>query len=245
LHAGHVQPVSISGQAAPIVHADHWSALETSIRALVKSVCGAAGRRLEAVIDRGTVGITVAVHKATGGHVVAIKWQSDAADSHGRTISVTATAVALAGRFPRWRDVMVDGGQRLAIDAAAVAAAAAEFSTLHRAEEKVGKAAHKAEQAEKKTRRQPTGPDYRLDRGIDCGPAGMAGCGIVWAETIPAAPVSVRLDQRYLIDALAAAAAWSAAVVEVVGTDDRSAVTITTGEHGPRLVAVIMPLARD
>lgn len=232
LHAGHVQPVSISGQAAPIVHAGHWSALEASIRALVKSVCGATGRRLEAVIDRGTVGITVAVHRATGGHVVAIKWQSDAADSHGRTISVTATAVALAGRFPRWRDVMVEGGQRLAIDATAVAAAAAEFSALHRAEEK-------------KTRRQPTGPDYRLDRGIDCGPAGMAGCGIVWAETIPAAPVSVRLDQRYLVDALAAAAAWSAVVVEVVGTDKHSAVTITTGEHGPRLVAVIMPLSAD
>jgi hypothetical protein len=245
LHAGHVQPASISGQAAPIVHADHWSALEASIRALVKSVCGAAGRRLEAVIDRGTVGITVAVHKPTGGHVVAIKWQSDAADSHGRTISVTATAVALAGRFPRWRDVMVEGGQRLTIDAAAVAAAAAEFSTLHRAEEKVGKAAHKAEQAEKKSRRQPTGPDYRLDRGIDCGPAGMAGCGIVWAETIPAAPVSVRLDQRYIIDALTAAAAWGCDAPEVIGTDDRSAVTITTGDCGPRLVAVIMPMSRD
>jgi hypothetical protein len=73
----------------------------------------------------------------------------------------------------------------------------------------------------------------------------MAGCGIVWAETIPAAPVSVRLDQRYIVDALAAAAAWNAASVEVIGTDKHSAVTITTGEHGPRLVAVIMPLFRD
>jgi len=245
LHAGHVQPASISGQAAPIVHAGHWTALAASIRALVKSVCGASGRRLDAVIDRGTVGITVAVHKATGGHVVAIKWQSDAADSHGRTISVTATAVALAGRFPRWRDVMTEGGQRLTVDAAAVAAAAAEFSTLHRAAEKVGRAAWKAEQADKKARRQPTGPDYQIDRGIDCGPAGMAGCGIVWAETIPAAPVSVRLDQRYLADALAAAAAWGATSVDVTGTDKHSAVTITTGEYGQRLVAVIMPLSVD
>jgi hypothetical protein len=140
---------------------------------------------------------------------------------------------------------MTEGGQRLTVDAAAVAAAAAEFSTLHRAAEKVGRAAWKAEQAEKKARRQPTGPDYQIDRGIDCGPAGMAGCGVVWAETIPAAPVSVRLDQRYLVDALAAAAAWGATSVEVAGTDKHSAVTITTGEYGPRLVAVIMPLSVD
>lgn len=253
LHAGHVQPASIGGQASLIVHADHWSALEASIRSLVKSVCGAAGRRLEAVIDRGTVGITVAAHKPTGGHVVAIKWQSDDADSHGRTISVTATAVAVAGRFPRWRDCLPENAppaynkplQTLTIDAPAVIAAAAEFSKLHRAAEKAGKAAHKAEQAERKARRQPTGPDYRLDRGIDCGPAGMAGCGIVWAETIPAAPVSVTLDQRYLIDALTAAAAWCCDAPEVVGSDAYSAVTITTGDCGPRLVAVIMPMARD
>lgn len=247
LHAGHVQPASIGGHAAPVVHADHWAALEASIRGLIKSACGASGRRLEAVIERGTVGITAATHKPTGGHVVAIKWQSDAADSHGRAVSVTATAVALAGRFPRWRDVMAaaEGGQRLTIDGPAVIAAAAEFAKLHRAEEKVGKVAHKAEQAEKKARRQPTGPDYRLDRGIDCGPAGMTGCGIVWAETIPAAPVSVRLDQRYLIDALTAAAAWGCDAPEVVGTDAYSAVTITTGDCGSRLVAVIMPIARE
>ena len=72
LHVGRVQPVSIGGQAAPIVHAEHWSALEASIRALVRGICGAAGRRLEAVIDRGTVGITAAAHRPTGGHVVAI-----------------------------------------------------------------------------------------------------------------------------------------------------------------------------
>jgi hypothetical protein len=208
-------------------------------------LCGASGRRLEAVIDRGRVWINVGTHKPTGGHVVTIKFETGSADSNGRSIAIYAAAVALAGRFPRWRDVMPDGGQRLTVDAPAVAAAVAEFSKLHRAAEKAGMAAYKADQAARKARRQPTGPDYRLDRGIDCGPVGMAGCGVVWAETIPAAPVSVRLDQRYLADALAAAAAWDARSVEVVGTDKHSAVAITTGEYGPRLVAVLMPLSAD
>jgi hypothetical protein len=245
LHAGHVQPSAIRGQAAPIVHADHWHSLDASIRAAVRGLCGASGRRLEAVIDRGRVWINVGTHKPTGGHVVTIKFETGSADSNGRSIAIYAAAVALAGRFPRWRDVMPDGGQRLTVDAPAVAAAVAEFSKLHRAAEKAGMAAYKADQAARKARRQPTGPDYRLDRGIDCGPVGMAGCGVVWAETIPAAPVSVRLDQRYLADALAAAAAWDARSVEVVGTDKHSAVAITTGEYGPRLVAVLMPLSAD
>lgn len=247
LHAGHVQPFSIGGEAAPIVHADHWHAAEASIRALVRGVCGASGRRLEAVIDRGRVGITVARHKPTGGLTVAIKWQSAGDDANGRVVSVTATAVAVAGRFPRWRDVIhAEGrGHRMTIDAPAVAAAVAEFAKLHRGAEKVGKAAWKAEQAERKARRQPTGPAFTFERGIDCGPVGMAGHGIVWAETIAAAPVSVRLDQRYLADALAGAAAWGCGRPEVIATDGISAVEIQTGECGERFVAVIMPLARD
>lgn len=247
LHAGHVQPFAIGGEAAPIVHADHWHALEASIRALIRGVCGASGRRLEAIIDRGTVGITVARHKPTGGLTVAIKWQSAGDDTHGRTVSVTATAVALAGRFPRWRDVIhAEGrGHRLTIDAPAVAAAVAEFSKLHRAAERAARLAWATAAAERKARRQPTGPAFSFERGIDCGPVGMAGHGIVWAETIAAAPVSARLDQRFLADSMAGVAAWGCDRPEVIATDDISAVEIQTGDCGERFVAVIMPLARD
>lgn len=238
LHAGHIQPVTIRGQAAPIVRAEQWKALDASIRSGCKSIAGVTGKRLDAMVDRGTVVLTVYAHE-TGGAVVWIMWSAETGPD---TLVVASTALAVAGRFPRWRDVMPDGGKRLTVDAWDVAEAVAEYKPLHRAAEKAGKAAWKAEQDEKRRRGRDNGGEYRHPVGIDCGPAGMTGYGAEWSSTVPAAPVVVRLDHRYLADALAAADAWGARMVEAIGTDDRSAVTFQTGEHGHRLVAVIMPL---
>lgn len=245
LHAGHVQPVTIHGQATPIVRTGHWEALAAAVRAAGRKLCGATGRRLDAVIDRGTVSIMVGTHQPTGGQVVVISWASSHDDGHGRQIVVRSTALAVAGRFPRWRDCFPTGGQVLTVNVDRVADAIAEYEPLHRAAEKAGKAAWKAEQEERKRRRQYAGGQYQHPIGVDCHSAGMIGRGAEWSSLVVAAPVAVKLDHRYLADALAGAAAWGASMADVAGTDGISAVTITTAANGPRFEAVIMPLAID
>lgn len=236
MHIGHIQPSAIHGQAAPIVPAAQWRALDAALRAAVRRLCGAAGRRLDAVIDAGTVRIKTGTYKPTGGEVVTVAWKGDG-------IVVQATAVAVAGRFPRWRDVLPEGGTRRTLDGWDIAAALAEYRPVYRAAEKAARAAWKADREEKKRQRRYCGGDFSHPVGIDCRPDGMTGCGAAWESAVPAAPVPVRLDHRYFADALAGADAWAARMVEVIGTDDISAVTIQTGECGPRFVAVIMPLA--
>lgn len=245
LHAGHVQPVTIHGQASPIIHAGHWQAFNAAVRGVARQVCGAAGKRIDAVVDRGTVSLLVGTHQPTGGQVVVITWASSEADGHGRSIVVRAIAVALAGRFPRWRDCFPNGGQYLTVDAGRMADAVAEYAALHRDAERAGKAAWKTAQEEKKRQRRYHGGEYRHPAGIDCHSAGMIGGGAEWFSVVPAAPVQVKLDHHYLGDALAGAAAWGATAVVVGGTDKHSAVTLTTAEHGSRFEAVIMPLSAD
>jgi hypothetical protein len=245
LHVGHVQPTTIHGQAAPIVRSEHWQALAAAVRAAVRKLCGASGRRLDAVIDRGTLSILVGSHKPTGGEVVVMTWESSTDDGHGRPVVVRAAALAVAGRFPRWRDCFPRGGQTLTINVDRVADALAEYDPIYRAAEKAGKAAWKLEQEEKKRRRQSSGGQYRHSIGVDCHSAGMIGRGAEWSSVVVATPVAVKLDHRYLADALAGAAAWGASTANVGGTDGISAVTLRTAEHGPRFEAVIMPLAMD
>lgn len=246
LHAGHVQPVTIHGQASPIIHAGHWQAFSAAVRGVARQVCGAAGKRIDAVVDRGTVSLLVGTHQPTGGQVVVITWASSEADGHGRSIVVRAIAVALAGRFPRWRDIRPASGARLTVDVARVADAVADYAPLHRAAERAGRAAWRLEQEEKKRRRQYHGGEYRHPAGLVCNIEGMSGCGADWAAPVPATPVRVKLDHTYLADALAGAAAWGATTADVEATDDTSAVSITAGgEHGPRFLAVIMPICMD
>lgn len=243
LHAGHVQPVTIRGQAAPIVRAEQWQALVASIRAAGRKLFGVAGRRLEAVVDRGEVRVVVGTHQATGGHVVEMDWTSSPDD--GGQVTIRVTGLAVAGRFPRWRDCIPAGGQVLTVNVDRVADALAEYEPLHRAAEKAGKAAWKADQEERKRRRQYAGGQYQHPIGVDCHSAGMIGRGAEWSSVVVATPVAVKLDHRYLADALAGAAAWGASAANVGGTDGISAVTLRTAEHGPRFEAVIMPLAMD
>lgn len=246
MHVGHVQPTTIHGQAAPIVRSEHWQALAAAVRAAVRKLCGASGRRLDAVIDRGTLSILVGSHKPTGGEVVVMTWESSTDDGHGRPIVVRAVALAVAGRFPRWRDIRPAAGSRLTIDVALVADAVADYAPLHRAAERAGRAAWKLEQEEKKRRRQYHGGEYRHPAGLVCTIEGMSGCGADWAAPVPATPVRVKLDHTYLADALAGAAAWGATTADVDATDDTSAVSISAGgEHGPQFLAVIMPMCMD
>jgi len=244
LHAGFLQPSSIHGQAAPIVAAGQWEAAIASVRAVLRATGVKAGR-VNQTIDRGELRIMVGTHAGSGGEVVQVWWT-------GSGIEVGATALAVAGRFPRWRDCLPENApaayqkpiHRLTVNVSVVAAEVAEFIPLHRAAEKAGKAAHKAAQAEKKSRRQPTGPDYQIDRGIRVHSAGMIGRGIEWVAAVPACPVEVILDQRFLADAMTAAESWSM-TADVCGSDGISAVTIETGDCGERFTAVIMPLAAD
>lgn len=246
MHAGYLQPSSINGQATPIIPAAAWTATMAAVRSALKAAGIKAGK-LDAAIDRGELRVVVGPHAPTGGEVVSIYWQDEG-------VEVGATALAVAGRFPRWRDCLPDAAvasyqqgpmRRLTVNVAAVTAAAAEFARLHRAEEKAGKAAHRAAVAERKARRQPAGPDYRIDRGIMVHAAGMIGRGVEWSAAVPACPVETILDQRYLIEAMDAAAVWGAREVTVAAADDLSAVTIGTGEYGEQLTAVIMPLVRE
>ncbi len=238
LHAGVMQPHAICGQASPIIAAEQWKALYAAVRATVRKLGGLSGKKLDAAIDAGTVRIMVGSHQATGGEVVSIYWAGEPGE-------VSATALAVAGRFPRWRDCIPSGGESLAVNVAAVADAVADYDKLHLAAVKAGKAAWKLEQEERKRRRQYSGGEYRHPLGIDCHRAGMIGRGAEWASAVPAAPVQVRLDHAYLADALAGAAAWGAAVADVTASDKHSAVLLTTGEFGERFAAVIMPLAAD
>lgn len=238
LHAGFIQPHSICGQASPIIAAEQWKALYAAIRATVRKLGGLSGKKLDAAIDAGTMRIMVGSHAATAGEVVSIYWAGAAGE-------VSATALAVAGRFPRWRDCIPSGGETLAANVAAVAGAVADYDKLHRAAVKAGKAAWKAEQEERKRRRQYSGGEYRHPRGIDCHRAGMVGHGAEWSSVVPASPVPVKLDHTYMSDALAGAAAWGATVADIAATDKQSAVLLTTGEFGPRFTAVIMPLAAD
>ena len=241
LPAGHFQPAGIEGAASPIVPVAQWKAFDKAIRATLR-VAGLHGRKVTAAIDRGLFQITVSAHDATGGEVVSLRWLSAAGDG---LITVSATALAVAGRFPRWRDCIPSGGETLAVNVAAVAGAVADYDKLHRAAVKAGKAAWKAEQEERKRRRQYSGGEYRHPRGIDCHRAGMVGHGAEWSCVVPASPVPVKLDHAYMADALAGAAAWGAAVADIAATDKHSAVLLTTGEFGPRFTAVIMPIAAD
>lgn len=245
LHAGYLQPVSIHGQATPIIPAAVWKATMAAVRSALKAAGIKAGK-LDAAIDRGELRVIVGQHKPTGGEVVSIYWKDEG-------VEVGATALAVAGRFPRWRDCLPENApaahqkpyKRLTVNVAAVTTAAAEFARLHRAAERAGKATHRAAVAERKARRQPAGPDYRIERGIRVHSAGMIGRGVEWSAAVPACPVETILDQQYLIDAMDAAAVWGTREVTVAGSDDLSAVTISTGEYGEQLTAVIMPLARD
>lgn len=241
LHAGHFQPAGIEGAASPIVPVAQWKAFEKAIRATLR-VTGINGRKVTAAIDRGVFTITVSAHAATGGEVVSLRWLSAAGDG---LITVEATALAVAGRFPRWRDCIPAGGESLAVNVAAVAGAVADYDRLHRAAVKAGKAAWKVEREERKRRRQYHGGQYRHPLGIEFHRAGMIGHGAEWSSVVPASPVPVKLDHTYVSDALAGAAAWGATVADIAATDTQSAVLMTTGEFGPRFTAVIMPLAAD
>ena len=127
----------------------------------------------------------------------------------------------------------------------AAAAAVAEFAKLHTAADRAGRAAFKLAAADRKARRLPSGPAYAFARGIQVHSAGMIGRGVEWFSTVPGGPVEVILDHDYLGDALAAAAAFDADTVSVAGTDNISAVTITTAEYGEHFLAIIMPMAQD
>lgn len=245
LHAGFIQPHSIRGQASPIIAAEQWQALYAAIRATVRKLSGLTGKKLDAAIDAGTVRIMVGSHAATGGEVVSIYWYRPADFDRENIGEVSATALAVAGRFPRWRDCIPSGGETLAANVAAVAGAVADYDKLHRAAVKAGKAAWKAEQEERKRRRQYSGGEYRHPLGIECHRAGMVGHGAEWSSVVPASPVPVKLDHTYMADALAGAAAWGATVADVTASDKHSAVLLATGEFGPRFTAVIMPLAAD
>lgn len=248
MHIGYVQPSSITGEASPIVHADQWRALDASIRAACRRLLGANGRRIDAVYDAGTVCLTVGSHKATGGEVVTIEWQS-------AEVIVRATAVAVMGRFPRWRDCLPENAPASyrkpittsTIDATAVAAAVADHATQWRAAEKAARAAWKVEREEKKRARRYHGGDFAFSPAVDCSPAGVAGVAVAgWSAAVPVTPVTVKLDHRYLADAMAAAAAWGSTAVESAGSDEYSAVTFTAGgDCGPRVVVVVMPMAAD
>lgn len=251
MHVGHVQPSEIHGQAMPIVRAGQWLALDAALRAAGRRIIGASGRRLEAAIDAGTVYMTVGTYQPTGGEVVTLEWRSATLPDTGRPIVIRAHAVAVAGRFPRWRDCLPENAppawqkpqQRATLDVAAVAGAVAEYGKLDRAAERAGRTAWKAEQEENKRRRRYHGGEYRHPIGIICRPDGMTGTGVEWSSAVPAAAVPVRLDHRYLAAAFAAAAAWGAQSVEAAGSDESSASTFSTGDCGARFLAIIMPLA--
>lgn len=248
MHIGYVQPSSIAGEAAPIVHATAWRALNASIRAACRRLMGANGRRIDAAYDAGTVHLTVGSHKATGGEVVTVEWQS-------AEVIVRATAVAVMGRFPRWRDCLPENAPASyrkpittsTIDAPAVAGALADHATQWRAAERAARAAWKVEREEAKRTRRYHGGDFRFSPAVDCSPAGVAGVAVAgWSAAVPVTPVTVKLDHRYLADAMAAAAAWGSTVAEAAGSDEYSAVTFTAGgDYGPRVVVVVMPMAAD
>lgn len=238
MHIGRIQPVSVHGQAAPIVPADQWTALDAAVRAAVRRVAGVTGRRLDAAIDRGTVRVMVGTYKQTGGEVVTITWAGDG-------IEVQAHAVAVAGRFPRWRDVQPETGAALTVSVGDVGEALDAYRPVYRAAEKAAKAAWKADREEKKRQRRYCGGDFLFPVGVDCSPESITGCGAEWSRPVPVTPVAVRLDHTYLADAFAGAAAWGVASVTVSGTDSISAVSISTGEYGGQFDAVIMPLAND
>lgn len=242
MHVGHVQPTYISGAGEAIVPAGQWETFHAAIRGCLKTA-GVAPRKIDAAIARGSVTVHLHVHVATGGTVVILRWLSAAAD--GR-LTVEALALAVAGRFPRWRDVVVDGGQRLAIDAPAVSAALADHLPRWKAAERQARDAWKAQREEsRRTRRYcPTSfPGIRRDVMIHS--AGIAGVAVTdWAASVRASAVPVRLDHRFLTEALAGAAAWGGDV-EVRTIDDTSPVAIECGVCGPRFAAVIMPMAGD
>lgn len=242
MHVGHVQPTYISGAGEAIVPAGQWETFHAAIRGCLKAA-GVAPRKIDAAIARGSVTVHLHCHAATGGAVVILRWLSAEAD--GR-LTVEALALAVAGRFPRWRDVVVDGGQRLAIDAPAVSAALADHLPRWRAAERQARDAWKAQREEsRRTRRYcPTSfPGIRRDVMIHS--AGIAGVAVTdWAAPVRASAVPVRLDHRFLTEALAGAAAWGGDV-EVRTIDDTSPVAIECGVYGPRFAAVIMPMAGD
>lgn len=240
MHVGHIQPSHIRGAGEAIVPAGQWEVLHAAIRGGLKAA-GTAPRKIDAAIARGTVTVHLHGHAATGGTVVIVRWLSAAAD--GR-LTVEALAVAVAGRFPRWRDVVVDGGQRLAIDAPAVAAALADHLPRWKAAEKASRDAWKAQREEsRRTRRYCPSSCPGIRRDLLIHSAGIAGVAVAeWAAPVRASAVPVRLDHRFLAEALAGAAAWSGEV-EVRTIDDTSPVTIECGVYGPRFAAVIMPMA--
>lgn len=238
MHIGRVQPISVHGQAAPIVPAAQWEALDAAVRAAVRRIAGVSGAKLAAAIDRGTVRIMVGTHKPTGGEVVTITWAGDG-------VEVQAHSVAVQGRFPRWRDVQPKAGATLTASVDAVAEALDAYRPVYRAAEKAARAAWKADREEKKRQRRYHGGDFLFPVGVDCSPESITGCGAEWSRPVPVTPVAVRLDHAYLADAFAAAAAWGVASVTVGGSDSISAVTVSTGEYGGQFDAVIMPLAND
>ena len=244
MHVGHLQPSHIAGQTAVIVHADHWRALSATLRGAVRRILGLTGRKLDAAIDRGLVSIDVGRHAPTGGDVVRLAWSSSSDD--GR-LTVVATALALAGRFPRWRDILpqLPTGTGLTIDADAVADAVADFRAAHKAAEKAGLEAYMAEPPAAPRYRARKPGEYRHPQGLTLSAGGMTGRGCEWTSTVPAAPARVTVDPAYLADALDGAAAWSGDVV-VRAADEIHAVRLDAGdEYGPRFLGVIMPMVID
>lgn len=246
MHVGHLQPVTIHGQAATIVHADQWRAIHAAVRAAGRKLCGASGRRLDAVIDRGTVTILVGAHKATGGEVVVLTWTSSEADGHGREIVVRAAALALAGRFPRWRDVLsqLPDGVGMPVDAAEVSKAVAAFRAVHRAAEAAGRAAWMAEPQPPRARARKAG-EYRHERGVIVSPVGLEGRGCPWSADVPTCPTRTCLDPAFVLDAMAGAIAWGGAVTVRSGEVLEPVGVSTGGDCGPRFLAMMMPISLD
>jgi hypothetical protein len=238
LHAAALQPSRIFGQHSAIVPAHAWKAIHAAARAALRAA-GVKASKLVATIDRGDLRVFFGTHTPTGGTVISIWFSVD-------DVQVGAAALAVEGRFPKWRDCLpTSAAAAVDVNVPAAAAAVAEFAKLHTTADRAGRAAFKAAAAERKARRQPSGPAYAFARGVQVHAAGMIGRGVEWFSTVPGGPVAVILDHDYLGDALAAAAAFDADTVSVAGTDNISAVTITTAEYGEHFLAVIMPMAQD
>ena len=238
LHAAHLQPANIIGETPEhcVVPADAWRRLETVTRAAVRLVRGLAGKALAADLRRGAVTVE------TDGTVVRLVW------GHG-DLSVVVVTKLIAGRFPRWRDIVepaTAGAPGIVVDVDTMAAEVAEFSRRHKADVATAKAAWTAAAAVAKQQRRYHAP-FAHDRGLWVGPEGMEGRGAAFVNRVRSAPARVCLDHDFLADALAAVEMFGPSGTAVVrATDALSAVAIGNGaEAGERVVVVMMPLAID
>lgn len=178
MHCLTSEPATLDGTIGANVPAEFVTRFVRAVRTVARVGYGHGGRRLERSLDCGDVRV------AFTDRCVTLAW-------YGAGVAVTAQAVLIEGRFPRWRDIfpaeVIAGRAVASLDAGPLAASMREAAAAIKAHYKGTKPGH---------------PSIKAGVRLLPGGTAEASCG-AWGDRLPGdVPVRCVFNPTFLADAL-------------------------------------------